>query len=252
MEDIQALIQKLDWDTPAAEQAEAIQTLQDIRDEELHLLLQPLGKEYWDGAAEVIVKLGYPRVKPILPGLLEWVQDMNWPGARRIAPFLREIGDPLIPYIQEVFRNQSQDEDWMYWIFEVILDHWNSEQIAQLQEELIRLTEGGTIGLKALRILWVHQIYTAEAVQLLLEDKKQRALAEIVELDNAHPVIDCEALERGFSEVSAQFGLSKAYMEQHREEFSFCYRKSSLHDLVSEIGELISECMGPGHAPARE
>lgn len=87
MEDNQALIQKLDWDTSEGEQAEAIQKLQDIQDAELHLLLQPLGKEYWDGAAEVIVKLGYPRVKPILPGLLEWIQDTNWPGSRRIAPF---------------------------------------------------------------------------------------------------------------------------------------------------------------------
>lgn len=244
MEDIQALIQKLDWDTPAAEQAEAIHKLQDIRDEELHLLLQPLYKEHWDGAAEVIVKLGYPRVKPILPGLLEWIQDMNWPGAGRIATLLREIGDPLIPSIQEVFRNHSEDEDWMYWIFETILDHWNTEQIIPLREDLIRLTEKPTIGLKALRILWVHQIYTAEAVQLLLEDKKQRALAEIVELDNAYPGIDCEALQREFREGSFTPELSRAYFEQHREEFNCCYRKSRLRDLVSEIGELVSEVSG--------
>ncbi|MFD2880961.1 DUF5071 domain-containing protein [Paenibacillus rhizoplanae] len=136
------LFKKLDWDTAEAEQAEAIQKLQDIQDEELHLLLQPLGKEYWGGAAEVIVKLGYPRVKPILPGLLQWIQDMNWPGSRRIATLLRETGDPVIPYIQDVFRNQSQDEEWMYWIFEMIIDYWNKDHISQIQEELIRLTEG--------------------------------------------------------------------------------------------------------------
>lgn len=244
MEDIQALIQKLDWDTPAAEQAEAIQKLQDIRDEELHLLVQPLGKEYWGGAAEVIVKLGYPRVKPILPGLLEWIQDMNWPGSRRIAPFLREVGDPLIPYIQEVFRNYSQDEEWMYWIFEMIIDYWNKEQIAQIQEELIRLTGGTTIALKALRTLWVHQIYSGEAVLLILADKKQRARAEIVELDSAYPGIDCEALQREFHEAISKPGLSKLYIEQHQEEFNFCDRKSSLHDFVSEIEELVSEVSG--------
>ncbi|ETT49783.1 DUF5071 domain-containing protein [Paenibacillus sp. FSL P4-0338] len=226
MEDIQALIQKLDWDTSEGEQAEAIQKLQDIQDAELHLLLQPLGKEYWGGAAEVIVKLGYPRVKPILPGLLEWIQDMNWPGSRRIAPFLREVGDPLIPYIQEVFRN------------------WNKEQIAQIQEELIRLTGGTTIALKALRTLWVHQIYSGEAVLLILADKKQRARAEIVELDSAYPGIDCEALQRGFREVISKPGLSKFYIEQHQEEFNFCDRKSSLHDFISEIEELVSEVSG--------
>ncbi|ETT62605.1 hypothetical protein C173_25936 [Paenibacillus sp. FSL R7-277] len=244
MEDIQALIQKLDWDTPEAEQAEAIHKLQDIRDGELHLLLQPLGKGYWDGAAEVIVRLGFPRVKPILPGLLEWIQDMNWPGAAQIAPFLREIGNPLIPYIQDVFRNQSQDEEWMYWIFEMILDHWNKEQITPLREDLIRLNEGGTIALKALRTLWVHQIYPGEAVLLLLEDKKQRSLTEIAQLENAYPGIDCEALQREFREGIFTPELSRAYIEQHREEISFCYRKSSLHDFVSEIEELVREVSG--------
>ncbi|MFC6648461.1 DUF5071 domain-containing protein [Paenibacillus rhizoplanae] len=244
MEDINALIQKLDWDTAEAEQAEAIQKLQDIQDEELHLLLQPLGKEYWGGAAEVIVKLGYPRVKPILPGLLQWIQDMNWPGSRRIATLLRETGDPVIPYIQDVFRNQSQDEEWMYWIFEMIIDYWNKDHISQIQEELIRLTEGKTIALKALRTLWVHQIYPGEAVLLLLEDKKQRSLTEIAQLENTYPGIDCEALQREFSEGIFKPGLSKSYVEQRREEFSFCNRKSSLHDFLSEIEELVSKVSG--------
>ncbi|MEK4513730.1 DUF5071 domain-containing protein [Paenibacillus sp. FSL H8-0122] len=250
MEDIHALIQKLDWDTSEAEQAEAIHKLQDIQDEELRLLLQPLGKEYWDGAAEVIVKLGYPSVKPILPGLLEWIQDMNWPGAGRIAPLLREIGDPLIPYIQDVFRNHSQDEEWMYWIFEMIIDYWDKDQIVQIQEELIRLTEGKIIALKALRTLWVHQIYSGESVLLLLEDKMQRSLTEIAQLEIAYPGIDCEALGRGFSEAIFTPELSRAYIEEHREEFNFCHRKSTLHDFVSEIEELVSECMGSGNAPA--
>lgn len=139
---------------------------------------------------------------------------------------MREVGDPLIPYIQEVFRN------------------WNKEQIAQIQEELIRLTGGTTIALKALRMLWVHQIYSGEAVLLILADKKQRARAEIVELDSAYPDIDCEALQRGFREVIFKPGLSKFYIEQHQEEFNFCDRKSSLHDFISEIEELVSEVSG--------
>lgn len=113
----------------------------------------------------------------------------------------------------------------MYWIFEMIIVYWNKEQIAQIQEELIRLTGGTTIALKALRTLWVHQIYSGEAVLLILADKKQRARAEIVELDSAYPGIDCEALQRGFREVISKPGLSKFYIEQHQEEFNFCDRK---------------------------
>lgn len=48
MENINTLIQKLDWDTPVAEKANAMKQLQDIHEDELHLLLQPLTKGHWD------------------------------------------------------------------------------------------------------------------------------------------------------------------------------------------------------------
>ncbi|MFD1903880.1 hypothetical protein ACFTAO_41565 [Paenibacillus rhizoplanae] len=95
-----------------------------------------------------------------------------------------------------------------------------------------------------MRTLWVHQIYPGEAVLLLLEDKKQRSLTEIAQLENTYPGIDCEALQREFSEGIFKPGLSKSYVEQRREEFSFCNRKSSLHDFLSEIEELVSKVSG--------
>jgi hypothetical protein len=73
LESISSLIEKLSWETPEDEKEEAKKKLQYIRDEDLHLLLQPISKEYWDGAAETVVRLGYPLVKCILPGLLEWI-----------------------------------------------------------------------------------------------------------------------------------------------------------------------------------
>lgn len=87
MEDVSSLIKKLSWDTPEEEKEDAIDKLQYIMDEDLHLLLQPISKDYWDGAAETVVRLGYPRVKSILPGLLQWIQDTNWPGAGQIGVF---------------------------------------------------------------------------------------------------------------------------------------------------------------------
>lgn len=126
LDDVSSLIEKLSWDTPVEEKEDAIQKLYCIKEEDLHLLLQPISKSYWDEAAEVVISLGYPRVNSILPGLLEWIQDINWPGASRIADFLREIRDPLIPYIKNVINHHRQDTEWIGWIFEMIIDHWNS------------------------------------------------------------------------------------------------------------------------------
>src|SRR4051794_23281462 len=48
--------------------------------------------------AQAAVEVGYPAVAPILPELLEWLQDYNWPVAHILAPFLASIGEPLVPH----------------------------------------------------------------------------------------------------------------------------------------------------------
>jgi hypothetical protein len=64
--------------------------------------------------AKAAVAAGYPAVAPILPELLEWLQDCNWPVADILAPFLTSIGEPLIPHLRQVL--ESDDEIWKYWI----------------------------------------------------------------------------------------------------------------------------------------
>jgi predicted DNA binding CopG/RHH family protein len=46
MENVSNVIKKLSWGTPEDEKEEAMKKLQYIRDEDLHLLLQPISKEY--------------------------------------------------------------------------------------------------------------------------------------------------------------------------------------------------------------
>ena len=45
-----------------------------------------------------IKELGYPKIKPILPELLEWIQDVNWPIARDLIPFFQSIGNEIISF----------------------------------------------------------------------------------------------------------------------------------------------------------
>jgi hypothetical protein len=241
LEDISTLIQKLEWGTPVEEKENAIKKLQFINDDELHLLLQPLTKAHWDGAAEVIINLGYPRVKSILPGLLIWIQDLNWPGASQISVFLREIGDPIIPYIKDVFIKHSDDEGWIGWIFELIVDQWNTKQISHIQKELIQLSKGRVNDLKSLRILLVHRICPKESINIMIQEKREEIISEIIELEKLSPGIDCEELEREFNEVIFKPELSRPYYERNKARFSFCNYKSYLQNYLSEIEGLASE-----------
>ncbi|MCL6603644.1 MAG: DUF5071 domain-containing protein [Paenibacillus sp.] len=243
MEDVNSLIQKLASDTPEEEKDDAMKKLQFIKDEDLHLLLQPISKAYWDGAAEVIINLGYPRVHIILPGLLEWIQDMNWPGAAQILDLLRDIGDPVIPYIKDVFNQHSDDVEWVEWIFELLVDNWNKNQILQIEEELIQMSKGRKNDIKALRTLWVHDIYQTEIINGILQEKKSNITSEIIELEKLNPGIDCMELKRGLKEVIFKPEFIKQYFEQNKARFSFCNTKSNLQNYLIEIDDLAFEVL---------
>lgn len=71
-------------------------------------------------AARRAIKAGYPAVESVLPNLLEWLQDMNWPVAQTLAPFLASIGEPLIPHLRKIF--ETDDEIWKAWILSTIVE----------------------------------------------------------------------------------------------------------------------------------
>jgi len=70
--------------------------------------------------AALLRNLGYPTIKPIMRQLLEWLQDMNWPVAQFIAPWIATIGLELYPYFEEII--QSNDGLWKYWLLTAIID----------------------------------------------------------------------------------------------------------------------------------
>jgi len=86
--------------------------------------------------ARAAVTAGYPAVAPILPELLEWLQDCNWPVSHVLAPFLASIGSPLIPHIQRIL--DTDDEIWKYWMISAIM-RVSFELASAFRDELERL-----------------------------------------------------------------------------------------------------------------
>jgi len=83
-----------------------------FRMKDLHSLV-PQTKHNTEKAA-ALVALGYPAVAPVLPQLLEWMQDYNWPVAQVLKPLLAGIGRPLVPHIRAVLH--GNDAVWKYWL----------------------------------------------------------------------------------------------------------------------------------------
>jgi hypothetical protein len=70
--------------------------------------------------AKKVVDYGYPGVAPILPVLIYWMQDLNWPVAQELAPFLAQIGAPLKQPVLNVLK--SQDTIWKYWVISQLVN----------------------------------------------------------------------------------------------------------------------------------
>jgi len=66
-----------------------------------------------------LVALGYPATEPVIPQLLEWLQDMNWPVAQVLQPFLAGIGLPLANDIRRVIADD--DHIWSYWVLSEVV-----------------------------------------------------------------------------------------------------------------------------------
>jgi hypothetical protein len=89
--------------------------------------------------AERAVAAGWPAVEPVLPELLEWLQDYNWPVSRVLAPFLASIGEPLVPHVRPIL--QGEDAIWKYWIIVAVVADAPVAVVDRLRADLERLVE---------------------------------------------------------------------------------------------------------------
>ncbi|WP_339194956.1 DUF5071 domain-containing protein [Solibacillus sp. FSL R5-0449] len=70
-------------------------------------------------AVEILNTADAEAVIPLLPKLLEWVQDMNWPVAEPMVELLLRYPNELTPLVEEVLR--GEDDMWIYWCLVAIV-----------------------------------------------------------------------------------------------------------------------------------
>lgn len=88
---------------------------------------------------EKLKNYSFDEIEPIIPNLLEWLQDMNWPVSRPLANF-------LVPYSEEISSEvlkilQGKDEIWKYWI---LLTFGKSIKNKLIHQEITRIAQNPT------------------------------------------------------------------------------------------------------------
>lgn len=113
--ELNELVACLSWNTSKECQQNAIMALCGMENLDVSILLQPCDKSCWENAALVLKNINYPRIEPIIPGLIRWLQDMNWPGSSIILELLASIeGSTLIRYIEESLNEAKNEEDYIW------------------------------------------------------------------------------------------------------------------------------------------
>ena len=72
-----------------------------------------------DSTMSELSQLTDEQIQPIILDLLEWLQDYNWPIAKKILPVLIEHQSVALPYISDILN--GDDAMWKYWIMTLFL-----------------------------------------------------------------------------------------------------------------------------------
>ena len=139
MHDIGEIYRMLNWKNPLNIQLEGIKLAQSIQD--LSLLIQPPAEaSVWERCADIICEKSDAVLEPYLDELLEWLQDLNWPGALAICERLKTFsGDLLKKHVISAVdkaekMSNGEGTQWLVWLSE-LLD--NNELKKELPEEVI-------------------------------------------------------------------------------------------------------------------
>jgi hypothetical protein len=131
-------------------------------------------------------------VDPILPDILKWIRQSDWPVANPLAAFLVTLGPSLMPHLHKIFSS-PKDEEWKAQILRVIVRHWPSQHVAELASYLTMLATHGQswgVDLQALELLARHGLAEPEWIASWLDFKRdfhQRQLHEIASIRNILP-----------------------------------------------------------------
>lgn len=95
MINIDYIMDLLNWNNSLDDQAKGITLARNVQS--INVFLQPCDRKHnknvWENCAIILAERTDEELSPYLIRLLEWLQDMNWPGAICILDRIRKYAD---------------------------------------------------------------------------------------------------------------------------------------------------------------
>lgn len=146
MFDINEIYKMLNWKSRYGDQLQGIKAAKDLDDLSPLILPDANGesKSVWENCARALYEISDERLEKYLPSLLEWLQDLNWPGALIILDRLKNFsGKKLIkPFMERyAYADSLNNEEGLTWLdyLSELLD--NAELKAELPQPIIEVLQ---------------------------------------------------------------------------------------------------------------
>lgn len=118
MVNIDYIMDLLDWNNSIEKQEQGIALAKDVKC--INVFLQPgcykYGKNVWDNCAKILSARSNEELSPYMIELMEWLQDMTWPGAFCIFDRLKGmVNEQLFQYSYTICLKCARaldDETW--------------------------------------------------------------------------------------------------------------------------------------------
>lgn len=94
------------------------------------------------GAIQRLQQLDPQDLIPILPELLVWLQDINWPVAIPMSKILLTVPDEIVPHVRDVLH--TDDTEWIEWCLQYIVGFLPVALIRKLEPEIRRIADSPT------------------------------------------------------------------------------------------------------------
>lgn len=91
---------------------------------------------------EKLKKLDRNVLEPLLPDLLEYTQDMNWPVASGVVEILLTFPKEIVSHVQAILS--SNNDNWKWFILHFLVIKLPVESQVQFKQYLIRVAQTPT------------------------------------------------------------------------------------------------------------
>ena len=116
--DIDTLFEMMDEDQPTEVQEEALREARKIKS--LSVFMQPIEYKWsWENCAKVICEKTDKELDTYICEMLEWLQDLNWPGAFLIMERLEKMDPQLLLDVTIYEVKQAlllKDNEWLIYM----------------------------------------------------------------------------------------------------------------------------------------